>query len=490
MTNLKIAGALLSLMAFTLTTQAQVNLYPAMGGSMLPASQDYSVEVRAKAGEEWQQVEVLRCEVDLDKVESASFAQFDMEAPVELRVACHRTQGSSLSLAVVRPLSLHIQAVQPAPDTLLFTLDHPAYLSIEFDGERKHNLHLFANPMEQERYRGNEADCINWGGTKSHDVFMKNARLIYFGPGVHKPKDLPGDEIKIPSNTTVYIAPGAVIKAKLCVDHARNVRIVGRGIIDHPLRGIEITHSRNVTVEGLTILNPQHYTVYGGQSDSITLRDLKSFSCKPWSDGIDLMSCSDVTIDNVFLRTSDDCIALYNHRWWFWGDTRNVTVTRAVLWADVAHPINMGTHGDDKSAEGEKIENVTFRNIDILEEDEDCDPYRGVMAISCGDKNRIEDVLFDSIRVEPIEEGRLFNLQVMFNETYNQQPGGSIRNITFRNITFTTGSGTLYPSWIKGYDATHRVSGIHFENVVIDGRPLKDIKDFETNSFVDDVTVK
>ncbi|MBR0442755.1 MAG: hypothetical protein IIX15_00285, partial [Clostridia bacterium] len=32
---------------------------------------------------------------------------------------------------------------------------------------------------------------------------------------------------------------------------------------------------------------------------------------------IDLMCCRDVTIDNIFLRNSDDCIALYNHRWWY-----------------------------------------------------------------------------------------------------------------------------------------------------------------------------
>ncbi|WP_198175137.1 hypothetical protein [Spirosoma telluris] len=47
-------------------------------------------------------------------------------------------------------------------------------------------------------------------------------------------------------------------------------------------------------VDGIIVKNPQHYTVYGGQSKGITIRNLKSFSCKGWSDGIDLMSCSDV----------------------------------------------------------------------------------------------------------------------------------------------------------------------------------------------------
>ena len=53
-------------------------------------------------------------------------------------------------------------------------------------------------------------------------------------------------------------------------------------------------------VDGITILNPQHYTVYGGQSENLTIRNLKSFSARPWSDGIDLMSCRHVKIDHVF----------------------------------------------------------------------------------------------------------------------------------------------------------------------------------------------
>ena len=87
---------------------------------------------------------------------------------------------------------------------------------------------------------------------------------MYFGPGVHLPKDLPNTQICIPSNTTVYLAPGAVVKAKLLVDKAENVRIIGRGILDHSIRGVEVTHSKNVLIDGITVVNPDHYTVFGG----------------------------------------------------------------------------------------------------------------------------------------------------------------------------------------------------------------------------------
>lgn len=148
------------------------------------------------------------------------------------------------------------------------------------------------------------------------EVYSEEAKgVMFFGPGIHRPKDLPNNQIRIPSNTTVYLAPGAVLKAKLLVDNAENVRIIGRGILDHPVRGIEITDAKNVLIDGITVVNPEHYTVFGGGSSEIVIRNLKTFSCKSWSDGIDMMCCRKVLVDNVFLRTGDDCIALYNHRW-------------------------------------------------------------------------------------------------------------------------------------------------------------------------------
>ena len=47
------------------------------------------------------------------------------------------------------------------------------------------------------------------------------------------------------------------------MDKAENVRIIGRGILDHPMRGIEVTDSKNVLIEGVTVVNPDHYTVFG-----------------------------------------------------------------------------------------------------------------------------------------------------------------------------------------------------------------------------------
>lgn len=436
---------------------------------------DYRVSICPKGTDAWRDLPTYRCDVDMHKVQQASFALFDMDGEVTVRVVNRRlAEDERVTEAIVRPLSKHITPDIVNDSTIVFTLREPSYLSVEMNGDRKHNLHLFADAPLAETYTGNEARCINWdsGEGNNHDVFIKNPRLIYFGPGVHKVKDMvmgeETGEIKIPSNTTVYLAPGAVVLGKLVVNKAKNVRIIGRGMLYHPLRGVEITYSRNVLVDGITIVNPKHYTVFGGQSKGVTLRNIKSFSRHGWSDGFDLMCCRDVTIDNVFLRNSDDCIALYNHRWWFWGGTKNVRITRATLWADVAHPFNFGVHGDDRNPRGEVLSKVRVSDCDILNEDGD-----GVFALRCGDNNHLRDIRFRDIHVEYVERGALFNIQVFFNGKYNRAPGGSISDVWFTDIFFTGDDTTLSPNVIRSYDEIHRVSNLHFENIRINGVKVK-----------------
>lgn len=461
-----LSSTLVILVCLTIRGQVATYEWPEKDGPI--RSDAYEVSVRAEGDTVWQHVEVLRCDVDLRHVQQAAFAEFDMEGTTFVRIRKLRVMPHVENITV-RPSSRGVESKRIDDGTIEICLHTPEYLSVEFDGDCVHNLHLFANPKAPivsskgegleawglSPLKGTESENIIWQGKNAQDVFVKDARFIYFGPGVHKPKDLPSEEIKIPSNCMVYLAPGAVVKARLIVDHAENVCIIGRGILDHPLRGIEITFSKNVLVDGLTVLNPRHYTVYGGQSEGITIRHLKSFSCTSWSDGIDLMCCRDVRIEDVFLRNSDDCIALYNHRWWYWGGTENISVCRATLWADVAHPVNIGSHGDDRSEKGETLRGVRITDCDVLYA-----RTNAVLNLSCGDKNWIHDVLFRDIRVERVDSTALIGLAVVYGAKYNRAPGNGIDHIAFENIRFTGDTTQLRPDFFQDYDAT-RCIGKH-----------------------------
>ncbi|MDO5447442.1 MAG: glycosyl hydrolase family 28 protein [Prevotellaceae bacterium] len=418
-------------------------------------------------------IKTYMCEVNPHRrVQKASWCQFEVIGNAKIQVT---RRGEKVNSASVRPLSKSIKYTLVNDSTMEFTVpqvkDNSSYaLEVDINGDRDHCLHIFIDGPEQEVYEAPSPDSmvdINWKTVNNHDVFVQNPHLIYFGPGLHKPHDLPSAEIKIPSNATVYLAPGAVVRARLIVDRAENVRIIGRGVLLSPLRGVEITYSRNVEIDGLTIINPQHYTVYGGQSSDITIRNIRSFSRHPWSDGIDMMCCKNVTVEDVFLRNNDDAFAIYNHRWWYWGGSENYHIRRATIFSDLAHPFNIASHGDDRSDNGELLHNIWVEDCDILSADGD-----GIMAFSCGDKNRVEDVHFKNIRIEDVVSSALFKVMICFSDKYNRAPGNYVRNIWFEDIYFNGDETHLKPNIFKNYDDTHTVSDLHFDNIRINGKKI------------------
>jgi hypothetical protein len=431
---------------YSLKTHAQqLVTYPAPQAVVYSMhNDDYTVKVR-KPGGEWQDLYEYNVKVDLDKPQDASMVYFDFSGSVEVFV---RKNNGDIRSVKIRPSSYGIKPIQNG-NCISFTLTEPKKISIEFNGDKLHNLHLFANPIET--YHPDPSDT----------------NVIYFGPGVHIPKDQPGEAFNIPSGKTVYIAGGAIVRGKLLCDKVKNVRITGRGIIDRPQRGVEIRNSSNITVDGIIVIDPKHYTIFAGGSDHITLHNLKSFSASSWSDGLDFMSCSDVSVDDVFLRNSDDCIAVYGHRWEFYGDAKNYSVTNSILWADVAHTINIGVHGNPEK-NGEVIEDLLFKNIEILELDEDDPISEGCMAIQAGDMNLVRNVRFEDIRVDDFQEGKLLQLRVAFYDKYNSAPGRGIENIHFKNISYNGVNNSL--SIIKGLDKDHMVQGVIFENLRINGK--------------------
>jgi polygalacturonase len=427
---------------------------------------DFTVQAREPDGI-WQDLYEYKVNVDMDNMQTASMVQFDFQGKVEMRV---KSNNGMINDVKIRPLASHI-ATRIEGNVICFSLDKPAKLSLEVNGDRLHNLHIFANPLETEK------------------VLSEDKDVIYFGEGIHTAPDSTGKAFVIPSNKTVYLAAGAVVRGKFVCDSAKNVRFVGRGFIDNAERGFELKFSKNIEINGITVINPRHYTVYGGQTDGLKIKNLKSFSNRGWSDGIDLMSCNNVDIEDIFMRNSDDCIAIYTHRWDFYGDARNYTIKNAILWADVAHPINIGLHGDT-SHEGNVIENLHFTGIDILEHDEDDRNYQGCMAFSVSDFNMVRNVTFENIRIENIQEGQLFNLRILYNEKYSSGAGRGIENVTFRNIYYT--GYCENPSVIEGFNESRMIRNVSFENIVINGKRMKSFEEagIKVGKFTNEITVK
>lgn len=407
---------------------------------------DFTVKVRPEGKSKWVLVPTYLVKVDEVRetkhhVEHASMATFDFSEKVEIAVTYNKGKIDS---ARVRPLSYDIPFTIEG-NTLQFSLEKPANLSVEVNGDIFHNLHLFANPLD------------------TFKVDKKNPDLIYFGPGIHR---FEGGEFRIPSSKTVYVAGGAVMMGRMLIENVHDVKLLGRGIIDPSVKmGIRIANSRNVYVEGL--MATQCAT---GGSDSVTIRNVKVISYFGWGDGMNVFSSRNVLFDRVFCRTSDDCTTVYGTRLGFEGPSSNITMQNSTLWADVAHPIFIGIHGNaDKP---EILENLNYVNIDILDHKEKQLNYQGCLAINAGDENLIRNVRFEDIRIENFRQGQLVNLRIFFNEKYCKAPGRGIENVVFKNVSYTGNRAEI--SVIEGYDAQRKVRNIRFENLRINGQIISD----------------
>lgn len=425
-------------------TGAKVEVAGAPQGISL--NNDFTVKVRPEGKSKWVLVPTYLVKVDEVRetkhhVEHASMATFDFSEKVEIAVTYNKGEIDS---ARVRPLSYDIPFTIEG-NTLQFSLKKPANLSVEVNGDIFHNLHLFANPLD------------------TFKVDKKNPDLIYFGPGIHH---VEGGEFRIPSGKTVYVAGGAVMMGRMLIENVHDVKLLGRGIIDPSVKmGIRIANSRNVYVEGLVATQ-----CATGGSDSVTIRNVKVISYFGWGDGMNVFSSRNVLFDRVFCRTSDDCTTVYGTRLGFERPSSNITMQNSTLWADVAHPIFIGIHGNvDKP---EILENLNYVNIDILDHKEKQLNYQGCLAINAGDENLIRNVRFEDIRIENFRQGQLVNLRIFFNEKYCKAPGRGIENVVFKNVSYTGNRAEI--SVIEGYDAQRKVRNIRFENLRINGQIISD----------------
>lgn len=417
----------------------------------MPINTSYVVKARIPGGQ-WKPVPVLRAttktineKTGSGVIRPTSVASLDFTGTVEVQVTW--SQGAIPS-ARIRPLSYDIQH-EVSGDTITFSLTEPRNLSIEIDGDIYGNLQLHANPIEKTRPEADDPD------------------VIYFGPGMHTPAD---GVVKVPSGKTVYLAGGAVLKARVEFVNVENARLLGRGIITGSDAATLVQFSKNIEIDGILVLNPKTgYSCTIGQSKQVTVRNLHSYSSGQWGDGIDVFSSEDVLIEGVWMRNSDDCIAIYAHRWDYYGDCRNVTVRDSTLWADVAHPVNMGTHGNPEKPE--TIENIVFSNIDVLQQREPQVLYQGCFALNPGDSNLIRNIRIQDVRVEDFTWGQLFNMRVMANR-YNASPGRGIEDVYVRNLTYN-GKNAIMPI-VVGYDADRVVKNLTFQNLAINGTVVHD----------------
>jgi hypothetical protein len=291
---------------------------------------------------------------------------------------------------------------------------------------------------------------------------------VRFAPGVH---ELPGDHVlRVASGTTVVVAGGAVLHGRIVVHGAHDVVIEGSGIVDPspyfdpdgPSAGITVESSSHVGIRNVTIFRGQNGGLTLVDASDVVADDLKEVNADRYSDGIDVIASRDVLLDHLFLRTSDDGVALWATSPWVGsGSTSDVTVRDSTLWPDVAHGLLVGPFG--KPTGSESITGVTLDDVDVLEQDVDNPLYQGALAVNAADHLTISDVRLQDVRIAPVAEGQALNLRVFTNPDYKTAPGDAVRDVLVRDVSVASGDDA--PSILSGLGPSQTVSGVLFENL-------------------------
>lgn len=455
------------------------------------------------------------------QTEIASFAAWDMAAPVDVVVASARPVQS----ARVRPRSA---GIPPAVEgnTIRFTITRPGQYTVEVNGSHR-ALHLFADPPQD----------------AAPDP--RDPRVRYFGPGVHCP-----GPITLTSGQTLYLAGGAVVYGAVTAEHADDIAIRGRGILDGSkfdrmqLTGlISLYACTNVRIEGIILRDPSGFTIVPAACQQVHIRNVKLIGNWRYNtDGIDFINCQHCSVEDSFIRSFDDSICLKGYDRWgpfiyslqlcegkfdgsftLDGKTRqpfrdiqrqhgihacngeplhDIQVRRCVIWNDWGRALEVGLE-----TVATHISNVLFEDCDIIHTTD------VAMDVQNGDHAHCHNIIFRNIRVEMDDDGNAPVLQRHRDQTFAPDPShrylsrlivlhiiqgycnysddrGQVSDIRFQDIAVAAPG--IPPSHLIGFDAAHIVQRVSIENLRLNGQDVTDLTagGITTNEFVRDVTLR
>ena len=423
---------------------------------------------------------------------------------------------------VIRPLSLNFKSELTKEGGIRIFMTGPACFTVEPFG-RCNALHVFADPMPR------------------YEVSPGEENVIYFGPGIHETGIL-----HLKDNQTVFLEEGAVVFGCIHATDAKNIRILGHGILDNSrnrerilfeaneennssavnnaerIHTIQLEYCENVEISGIIIRDSLVYNIRPIACRNLSIRNVKIIGCWRYnSDGIDMHNCENVHISDCFLRTFDDSICVKGFDCYYPGDVeeavrkamyrngraydffRNVVVENCTIWNDWGKALEIGAE-----TRAEEISGIHFRNCNIIH-------VTGNVLSCCNvDYADVHDVTYENINVEyddpipspqiqscdragypggePDYAPRLISAEIIFHHEYSAggKRRGKIRDITYRDIHLF---GRQQPSIsFYGFDGDHlcrncRISGLRWNDREIH---RKESVSFLENQFCRDITLE
>ncbi len=393
---------------------------------------------------------------------SISYSNFAFSGgPVTVTVT--KLSAGTIDSAVIRPLNKGITATISG-NTLSYTISEPSKVSVEINGNTDHKLFIFADAPE-----------VNPPAPGA-------ANVVYFAPGVHTI----GKDYPIPSGTTVYIAGGAYVKGTFNTSGKTNVAVIGRGILSGETFGhvdgpgnILFWDCTNVTVEGIISVDSPgyHVSAFYNRKPTSGTNTFKNLKLMGWLDNTDgIHPHGNSTVDDLFYFGHDDAIDIGQN-------IVQLKVTNCVIWNFWGSALLFSWNSQYAS-------NVLVDGIDVIRWDLN-GSWNGtaVFYMIHGEPGALRNFTIQNVRVEAMggTNTRFLGLQLMKTQYSNAGSNyGSLDNVYFKNIKI---DGPSSSNFIHGYDATHKVTNITFDNLSINGQICETTAaaNMTTNGFTENI---
>ena len=404
---------------------------------------------------------------------------FDFEGKVAIDIRMPGL-GKDITSAAVLPTAAGI-VPEVNGSHVTFTIAEPGQYTVVYNGSVNKATHIFANPLE----------------TDIPDRTDPN--VIYIGPG-----EWSLDAIALKSDQTLYLSGGAVLHTVLIVDHAANVTIRGRGIIDgseypaHNQTGsyarvpIDIRAGKNITAEGIILANANCWNFNSFATDGAVITNVKIISGRQNGDGFTFQSCKNHKVVDCFARTWDDSLVIKNYS----GSSKDITFENVQIWTDLAQSMEIGYETNKGLTIDPEISNVLFQDITVL-----YNFHKPVISIHDSDDAYVHDITYRNIVVENAlmqgDNGRNNELIEMSLKKSGwstvTDEYGRIENILIDGLTVVnTIDGKVPESRFTGQSAQNMISGVTLRNITILGQKITSLDALRAslNEFCAGITVE
>ena len=394
------------------------------------------------------------------------------DGPLTVRV--EKLRGGFVS-AAVRPTDWNIAVRNVDANMIEFELPDTGRrkVSVEFDGDRQHNLFLITHRPDE-----NKPD-------------PSDPKVIYFGPGEHD-RDL----IRLTDGQTLYLDYGAVLYS--LVEVAGNgCTIAGHGI----LSGDKMRHwggdtwnngdiiircnsgrpmqRKGLTIKDITIVNCPSWNIAVWNFDDVLIDGVNIIDWGLNGDGIDLVCCRNVEVRNCLLRTYDDCITIklrhINPGDGVFTDMCNVDVHHNLIWNDYARGIVVGPESGNQATPTGHIHDIDIHDCIFLQHKRGnyTDDLRGAFTIGQmsspekGTPTKIEKVHAWNLYFDNIDKtGR--------NVWLHQYPAPGtclMNDILLENFYISDGNSVVTPA-VKVSTGKHSITGLKMKNIQFNGQRI------------------